>query len=131
MGIKQLVLDLKKSSSYHDWRSLHQNSFLSHLFTKIDQDLTKTGEWDIGYFCPDENKVTIFSKDETGNFFLKNTDDVFYFKTSQKFVHVDIKMERFIKLLSDVIQCLESEIPPLSNKKCNYCIFAEKYNNFD
>jgi CRISPR/Cas system-associated exonuclease Cas4 (RecB family) len=61
----------------------------------------------------------------------ENSDDVFYFKTSQKFVHVDIKMERFIKLLSDVIQCLESEIPPLSNKKCNYCIFAEKYNNFD
>ena len=36
-------------------------------------------------------------------------------------------MDQFEKLLSSVIQCLESEITPNSSPNCSFCKFAEKY----
>ena len=60
--------------------------------------------------------------------FYKDEEGSNHFTTEQKFVEVDPNMDQFIKLLSNVIQCLESEIAPNSSPKCSYCKFAEKYN---
>jgi len=60
--------------------------------------------------------------------FYKSDDGTSNFTTEQKFVEVSPKMEQFEKLLSSVIQCLESETTPNSSPNCSFCKFAEKYN---
>ena len=60
--------------------------------------------------------------------FYKSDDGNSNFTTEQKFVNVTPKMDQFEKLLSSVIQCLESEITPNSSPNCSFCKFAEKYN---
>ena len=113
------IYDCKNSSGDSDKSWMYYTQLAAYKYCFEQMNLGNVSHLGLIYQIIDS-----FDKNE-------NSDDVFYFKTSQKFVHVDIKMERFVKLLSDVIQCLESEIPPLSNKNCNYCSFAEKYNNFD
>lgn len=77
MEIKKLVQDLEDNSEFKKWKLDHPIAFISHLFTKINQDFDITERWDIGYFCQDKEKVTIFVKDDKNNFLLKNVDDVF------------------------------------------------------
>ncbi len=60
--------------------------------------------------------------------FYKSDDGTSNFTTEQKFVSVTPKMEQFEKLLSSVIQCLESEVTPNSSPNCSFCKFAENYN---
>ena len=59
--------------------------------------------------------------------FYKTDDGNSHFSTLQKFVEVEPKMNQFEKLLSSVIQCLESEITPNQSPNCSFCKFAEKY----
>ena len=60
--------------------------------------------------------------------FNKSDDGTSNFTTQQKFVNVTPKMDQFEKLLSSVIQCLESETTPNSSPNCSFCKFAENYN---
>ena len=60
--------------------------------------------------------------------FNKSEDGTSNFTTQQKFVNVTPKMDQFEKLLSSVIQCLESETTPNSSPNCSFCKFAENYN---
>ncbi len=75
--VLSLISELEKSSVFSSWKESHSDAFLSHFFAQINNEFKKKGVWDIGYYDKGIEKVTVFSQDEKGEFFFKNTDDVF------------------------------------------------------
>ena len=75
--VLSLVTELEKSSVFSSWKKEHNKSFLSHFFAQINNEFKVKSSWDMGYYDSKSEKITVFSKDEKGAFFLKNTDDVF------------------------------------------------------
>ena len=78
------VHDLFKQLSEHDkfteWRNEHENSFLSHFFCALDEKYQAKGAWEVGFFDPDKDKITVFvtSNLAAGNGpEIKQEDEVF------------------------------------------------------
>tara|TARA_Y100000310_G_scaffold324031_1_gene385338 strand:+ start:13271 stop:13768 length:498 start_codon:yes stop_codon:yes gene_type:complete len=65
---------LKQDQLFLDW---HQgDAFCSHFFCPIDKELHSKGEWEVGFYNPDHNKITVFTK-LGENFIIKPEDEVF------------------------------------------------------
>ena len=60
---------------------MHKRSYLSHFFTPITSELIAKSEWEIGYYNPETQKITIFVKTEN-SFMVKQEDEVFKKETS-------------------------------------------------
>ena len=71
-----LLLDkLKESSSFKEWSNNHLDSFPSHFFCQIDSTLKEKGDWEIGFYNKENDKISTFIVNET--FSLKPEDNVF------------------------------------------------------
>lgn len=53
---EQLIQD----SLFKDWQKQHQHAFLTHLFCQLNSDLKIVSNWEIGYFNPATDKITVF-----------------------------------------------------------------------
>lgn len=80
--IKELIKELESSEVFKEWKKEHSEVYLSHLFKQVNSNIEDKTDWDIGYYNPENEKVTVFSLNDDGDFVLKNTDDVFKKETS-------------------------------------------------
>lgn len=47
---------IEKSKDFKEWKKQRKNAFMSHAFVMFDDD--KEGEWQIGYYDPDKDRIT-------------------------------------------------------------------------
>ncbi len=73
---KEIVADLMKDSLFVDWKENHAAAFLSHFFCPLSSSLEEKGSWEVGFYNPEGDKITIFVANENG-FAIKPEDDVF------------------------------------------------------
>ncbi|MBU0460450.1 MAG: hypothetical protein KJ771_06610 [Nanoarchaeota archaeon] len=66
---------LTNDSLFKDWQEQHPEGFLAHLFCQLNPDLELISNWEVGYFNPKTEKITIFVVDETIQ--IKPEDEVF------------------------------------------------------
>jgi hypothetical protein len=71
-----LLKELQSDEIYTQWKKLHSKSYLSHFFCSINSDFILLTPWDLGWYDPNDGKITIFTHLQTG-FEIKPADDVF------------------------------------------------------
>lgn len=76
MIVQELIASLGNEESYQRWKQQHPHSYCSHLFCQLCADGRLKGTWEIGFFDPDQNKITVFAQQERG-FEIKPPDEVF------------------------------------------------------
>jgi len=71
-----LLKGLQGDELFVEWKKNHPKSYLSHFFCPIDPNFLLLGSWDLGFYNPNDGKITVFSHLQTG-FEIKPADDVF------------------------------------------------------
>lgn len=88
---QELVAGLRNNDLFIEWNHQHPANFLSHLFCPLDSKFALKENWELGFFDPEANKITVFipldkpsnsSKNSPKNnskdsFEIKPADDVF------------------------------------------------------
>lgn len=72
--IYQLLL---KNSLFQTWKKNHVSSFLSHFFCQLSNTLEQKTLWEVGFYNPESNKITIFVQLKNDDFEIKPEDDIF------------------------------------------------------
>ena len=106
--LRKLQQDLEQDQVFLDWKKEHPKSFLSHFFVQINSELKEKTSWDVGYYNPEDEKVTVFCKDLDGNFLQKPSDDVF---KKEESVVEELEMEDVKINLEDAKVGLQKLIP--------------------
>jgi len=75
--LKELLSSLEESKTFLDWKKEHSKAYLSHFFVQVSSNLELKSSWEIGYYNPEDEKVSTFSLDDDKKFLLKDSDDVF------------------------------------------------------
>ena len=75
--LKELLSTLEDSEVFLGWKRDHSKAYLSHFFVQVSSNLELKSAWEIGYYNPEDEKVSTFSLDDDNEFFLKGSDDVF------------------------------------------------------
>ncbi len=81
MSPKDIAKKLESSQNYLLWREGHTKGFLSHFFCVLTSDVKESGSWEVGYYAPDKEKITVFVCNDT--FQIKPEDDVFKKKATK------------------------------------------------
>lgn len=77
---QQIIANLQQNELFQQWSLQHPEAFLSHLFCPLNDQLLSINNWELGYFDPANEKITVFvplTTDEQNNFEIKPEDDVF------------------------------------------------------
>jgi hypothetical protein len=80
MTVLDEVEKLETSKIFKDWSKKHNKAYLAHCFKMFDE--TNKDFWQIGYFNPETNLITVFV---VGNDITKNEDAEVY-KEQEKLV---------------------------------------------
>lgn len=127
---QEIHAQLLKNSLFQTWKKNHTNSFLSHFFCQLSNTLVEKTSWEIGYYNPDHNKITIFVELKNNEFEIKPEDDIFkqeataveHLETEKIIISFDQAKETFLQqlpihfskqVLGDgfiVLQCLNKKI---------------------
>jgi hypothetical protein len=91
---QEMIKGLKNSASYKEWAKEYKNAYLSHFFCPINNKLEEMGSWEIGFYDPNKDKITIFQANGE-EFQRKQEDNVFKEKASK----VE-KLELFEKMIT-------------------------------
>jgi len=73
---------IENSKAYKEFIAEHPQAYLSHFFSAIDSNYALKGDWEIGYYEPDADKVTVFvlndevTKKAEDEVFKKEQDEV-------------------------------------------------------
>jgi hypothetical protein len=80
---ERLISNLKESDAFKNWSKDHSSGFCTHLFLQINSEYAATSHWDLGFYDPENKKVTVFTLNDAGKFEIKQTDDVFATKAKK------------------------------------------------
>ena len=83
---KELYDTIVNSETFHSWFAKNPKVQLSHFFAQINQNYIPTSAWDLGFFNPEDEKITVFTLNEANEIIQKNTDDVFKQKQANSLV---------------------------------------------
>lgn len=72
---------LAKTALFKNWKKKHSEAYLSHFFCPLTKDCQPNAFWDIGYFNPQDQKITVF-RDEGTVFTQMPEEDVFKKETT-------------------------------------------------
>lgn len=75
-SLQDLSKSLTSSQLFQDWLKLHPQAYLSHFFTSLTLQFKQKSSWEIGYYNPSNNKISIFLPTKQ-NFMFKQEDDIF------------------------------------------------------
>ncbi|MDP3734112.1 MAG: hypothetical protein Q8R37_02695 [Nanoarchaeota archaeon] len=67
---------LTASPLFKDWKKEHADSYLSHFFCPMSKVFQPSALWDVGYFNPQDQKITVF-RDLGTSFERMPEEDVF------------------------------------------------------
>jgi len=74
---QQLLNLLQKEMLFQNWQKQHGKGYLTHFFCPISAQGELKSAWEIGYFTPSSQKMTIFVQLPQNGFEIKPEDDVF------------------------------------------------------
>jgi len=74
---QELHTQLINNSLFQTWKKAHGNAYLSHFFCSFSSALTQKSAWELGYYDPASNKITIFIPLKVGEFEIKPEDSIF------------------------------------------------------
>ncbi len=115
---KDLYDTIVNSETFHSWFAKNPKVQLSHFFAQINQNYIPTSAWDLGFFNPEDEKITVFTLNEANEIIQKNTDDVF--KQKQAKVHtLDPKeLDNFLDFKDSIVYCqkaIEDSFPGIDS----------------
>lgn len=87
---KDVLQSLSGNTTFKDWKKQHHTVYLSHFFCPLTTEGNPKSGWEIGYFNPDNKKITIFQQEEADKFIIKAEDDVFK-KPTDEVEELDMK----------------------------------------
>ena len=96
---------LGDNSLFKDWKKQHPQSYLSHFFAQLNPAGNVITPWEIGYFDPSSEKITVFIPLENEEFQIKPADEVFK-QESQNVEKLELKKE-LLSLEKATLICLE------------------------
>ena len=107
MSITVILQKLKENSLFINWEKDHSSSFLSHFFSQMDGSGNLKGNWEIGFFNPEHEKIVVFLQQDN-TFLMKPEDDVFKQKTTKveelKIQSIQIPFEKAIEKVNETIK---------------------------
>lgn len=109
---QEINSDLVKSQVFKGWQKKH-NGFLSHFFSPLSSKFELKSSWEVGYYCPKNNKITIFVPSES-SFILKQEDDIFKEETTGV---EELKLDKVNSSLEVVSELCKAKIPELFKKE--------------
>ncbi len=112
----QLYQDLKADSLFKKWHSHNKDAYLSHFFCSINSFLQTRDGWEIGYYEPQSDRITVFKALEKGGFEIRPAAEVF--KTPQGSVEA-LDMQEVSSSFDDACAVARVQFPALFPKeKC-------------
>lgn len=103
---------LHESGLFKDWKKNHQSSFLSHYFSALSPEFKLKGDWEAGFYIPEDDKMTVFvlSKEIS----IKPEDQIFK-KPGDKVEKLEWKKVK--TFFEDALKIFREEYPKLFPKK--------------
>ncbi len=80
LNVGKLLSIVTDDSLYQQWNKQHPKASLSHFFCQIDNQFIVKSDWDIGFYDPATNKITVFTPQHDGQketVIIKPADDIF------------------------------------------------------
>lgn len=77
-----LFEQLIQEGIYQKWSKINKKTYLSHFFCQLDNKFQVKTNWEIGFFNPSDQKITIFAPLQKKSFEIKPADDVFKEKST-------------------------------------------------
>jgi len=71
-----IFAQLQKNELFQKWQKLNPQNYLTHLFCPLSADLNPKAEWEVGFFNPKTEKITVFAPLKN-DFEIKPEDEVF------------------------------------------------------
>ncbi|HLC51799.1 MAG TPA: hypothetical protein VJI98_00975 [Candidatus Nanoarchaeia archaeon] len=104
--------DLINSSAFKEWKRNHLG-FLSHFFCALSSDFKLKSNWEVGYYCPRNQKISIFVPSES-SFILKQEDDVFKKETTEV---EKLDLDKINQSFEEVSETCKLKLPGLFGKE--------------
>jgi hypothetical protein len=80
MNVLETIENLEKSKEFGSWKKGHKDSYLVHCFRMLDE--ANKNIWQIGYFNPDSNLISVFVVNEK----ISKNEDAEVLKEQEKLV---------------------------------------------
>ena len=109
--MRKILTALEKTAVFSNWQDKHSNGFLSHFFCPVDSQLKVKANWDLGFYDPDKDKITIFTHHGDENFSIKPEDDVFKKDTQVEKLDIDIVKISFDDAVAKVQENVSTLFP--------------------
>ena len=112
MDISFLLDSLQKSIVFTSWKKEHDKSFVSHFFIPITSSFEQKGEWEIGYYIIDTQKVTTFILQQE-EWILKSSDQLVANAGTEDVTKLDLSTVKisFEDALIKIKDLIEKEFP--------------------
>ena len=84
----EMLAKIKESKEYKSWNKKHPKGYLSHFFCPISVDCELKSDWEIGYYEPESEKMTVFACGE--KVIIKEDADEVFKKPGQHVEELEI-----------------------------------------
>ncbi|MBI4151348.1 PepSY domain-containing protein [Candidatus Woesearchaeota archaeon] len=74
---QELLRGLEGEPLFKSWQKEHGKGFLTHFFCAVSSQGQFKSAWEIGFYNPQSQKMTIFAQATENSFEIKPEDDVF------------------------------------------------------
>ncbi len=72
----EILAKIEKNAGFKAWKAEHKEGYLSHFFCPITADCEFKGDWEVGFYDPHSEKITVFACGKAV-MMKQNEDDVF------------------------------------------------------
>ena len=84
----EMLAKIKESKEYKSWNKKHPKGYLSHFFCPISVDCELKSDWEIGYYEPESERMTVFACGE--KVIIKEDADEVFKKPEQHVEELEI-----------------------------------------
>ncbi len=110
----ELYQQLLKEELFRDWKKQNSGIYLSHFFCQMSNKFEPKTSWEIGFFNPEDQKITVFKPLEKEGFEIKAADEVFKEeKTKVEELDMNVVKFNFEKALANVKEKVPEFFPKL------------------
>ena len=75
-SLPEILAELFSNPLYRHWKDDNPDTYLTHFFAQLDSGFNQKFGWELGFYDPQTNKITVFVQ-KGGNFTVKPADDIF------------------------------------------------------
>ena len=104
---QEIFAQLQETRLFLDWKEKHPKGFLSHFFSSLSFLEESEMHWEVGFFDPQEEKITVFFQEEM-NFSCRAPEKVFQEKDKSvemlSLQEVKITLENALQLFTQELQ---------------------------